>query len=122
MKAWAHRQQRGGGFVGFIGIAAGLIFVAILGIKMVPPYIKNAQIAQIFRTIAGDPAMQSASISEIKEAFEKRADINYITGVTKDDIEVSKDDGVLRLSASYSVKVPVAGNVSIVIDFNPSSS
>ncbi len=121
MKASAHRQG-GMGFFGFILVAAGVIFVAILGIKMVPPYIKNAQIAQIFRTIAGDPAMQGAPISEIKEAFAKRADINYISGITKDDIEVSKDDGVLRLSASYSVKVPVAGNVSIVLDFNPSSS
>ncbi len=121
VKALAHRQ-RGMGFFGFVGVAAGVIFVAILGMKMVPPYIKSAQIAQIFRSIAGDPAMQGAPTNEIKEAFAKRADINYITGITKDDIEVTRDDGVLRLSASYSVKVPVAGNVSIVLDFNPSSS
>ncbi len=121
MKSLAHKQ-RGVGFAGFIGIAAGVIFVAILGIKMVPPYIHSAQIAQIFRTIVGDPAMKNATIKEIKDSYSKRADINYISDLTAEDIEVSKENGVLSLSAQYSVKIPVAGNVSIVLEFNPSSS
>jgi hypothetical protein len=120
MKAWSH-QQRGMGFFGFIGIAAGLIFVAIVGMKLVPPYIHNAQIASIFRTIATDPAMQTGTAKDIAESYNKRASINYITDITADNIEISKDGGVLKLSASYTVKVPVAGNISLVIDFNPSS-
>ncbi len=121
MKAWSHKQ-RGISFFGFIGIAAGLIFVAILGMKMIPPYIHSAQIASIFKTIASDPAMQTGSIREIKESYSKRASINYITDITAEDIDISKDGGVLSLSTSYSVKIPVGGNVSLVIDFNPSSS
>ena len=108
-------------FFGFIGIAAVVIFVAILGIKLVPPYIHNAQIAQIFKTIVADPAMQGATVKEIRDSYNKRAEINYITDITAEDIEVSKENGSLRLSAAYTVRVPVAGNVSIVIDFNPSS-
>jgi len=121
MKAAACRQ-RGIGFVGMIMIAAGVIFVTILGIKLVPAYIHNAQIAQIFKAIAHDPAMQGATISEIKESYRKRANINYITDITAEDIEISKDDGRLNLSASYSIKIPVAGNIVLLIEFNPSSS
>lgn len=121
MRASAYKQ-RGIGFFGFIMIAAGLIFVAILGMKMVPPYIHSAQIAKIFQTIAIDPAMQTGSIKDIKESYNKRASINFITDITSEDIEISKENGMLRLSTSYSVKIPVAGNISIVIDFNPSSS
>ncbi len=121
MKAWSHKQ-RGIGFVGFIGIAAALIFVAILGMKMVPPYIKNAQIAQIFRTIVGDPAMQSASIYEIRQAYAKRADMNYITDPTAEDISIETEDGRLKLSASYSVKIPLVANITLLLEFNPSSS
>src|SRR5512142_692286 len=95
-------RQRGISFFGFILIAAGVIFVAILGMKLVPAYIHSAQIAEIFRTVAADPAMRDASIRDIKESYSKRADINYITDITADDIEVSKDDGRLTLSASYS--------------------
>lgn len=121
MKAWSHKQ-RGIGFFGFIWIAAGVIFVAILGMKMVPPYIHNAQIAQIFKMIASDPAMQTAPVKEVRDSYVKRANINYITDITEEDIEISKDSGVLSLSASYTVKIPIAGNVSLLLEFNPSSS
>ena len=121
MKAAACRQ-RGIGFVGLVLIAAGLIFVTILGMKLVPAYIHSAQIAQILKTIAHDPAMQGATISEIKQSYSKRANINYITDITAEDIEISKGDGQLSLSASYSVKIPIAGNVILLLEFNPSSS
>ena len=121
MKALACRQ-RGVSFVGMIMIAAGVIFVAILGMKLVPAYMHSAQIAQIFKTIAHDPAMQGASIKEIKESYSKRANINYITDITAEDIDISKGDGQLNLSASYSVKIPLAGNITLLLEFNPSSS
>ena len=121
MKTMSHKQ-RGIGFFGFILIAAGVIFVAILGMKLVPPYIHSAQIAQIFKTIASDPAMQDASIKDIKDSYTKRANINYITDITAEDIEISKGDGMLSLSTSYTVKIPVAGNITLLLEFNPSSS
>lgn len=121
MKATAFRQ-RGLGFVGFIMVAAGIIFVAILGMKLVPPYIHSAQIAQIFRTMVSDPAMQGASIKDIKDSYNKRANIDYITDITAEDIDISKADGQLSISANYSVKIPLAGNITLLLEFNPSSS
>lgn len=121
MKAFAG-TQRGIGYFGFFMIAVGIIFTAILGMKLVPVYVHSAQIAQIFRSIASDPGMQGASISEIKESYNKRANINYITDITADDIEIEKGDGRLSLSASYAVKIPIAGNITLLLEFNPSSS
>lgn len=115
-------KQRGMGFFGFIFVAVSLIFVAIAGMKLVPPYVHNAQIVSIFRTIATDPAMQTGTSKEVKESYTKRANINYITDLTSEDIDISKDNGVLSLSARYTVKIPVAGNISLMLDFNPSSS
>jgi hypothetical protein len=120
MRATVFKQQ-GIGFVGFILSAAALIFVAILGMKLVPPYIHSAQIAQIFRTMANDPAMQGASISEIKASYDKRANIDYISDITSEDIDINKDNGRLKISASYSVKIPVAGNITLLLEFNPSN-
>ncbi len=121
MKATADRQ-RGITYTGFILIAAGIIFAAVIGMKLVPAYIHSAQIAQIFKTIASDPSMQGASIKDIKDSYTKRANINYITDITAEDIEISKGDGRLFLSTSYSVKIPVAGNITLLLEFNPSSS
>jgi len=115
------RQQRGVSFFGFIWIAAGLIFVAIVGMKMVPAYVHSAQIGSILKTIATDPAMQTGTIKDIKESYTKRASINYITDITAEDLDISKEGNILSLSANYAVKIPVAGNVTLLIEFHPSS-
>jgi hypothetical protein len=121
MKALAHRQ-RGVGIVGLIMIAMGIVFVAILGMKLIPAYIHNAQIAQIFKAMSHDPSLQGATVKDIKESYIKRADISYITDIRADDIEIIKGDGMLSVSASYAVKIPLVGNITLVLDFNPSSS
>ncbi len=121
MTAMASRQ-RGVGFVGFILIAAAIIFVAIAGMKVVPPYLHSAQVAQILKSIARDPAMRDASIADIKMAYAKRATINYITDISPEDLEIGKENGELVLSVTYSVKIPIAGNATLLLEFNPSSS
>jgi hypothetical protein len=122
MKTFASRQ-RGISFIGLILSATGLILVAVLGMKLVPAYIHSAQVAQIFKTIASDPGMRGASIKDIKASYSKRADINYITDIKEDDIDITKEeDGRLTISASYTVKIPIVGNITLLLDFNPSSS
>jgi hypothetical protein len=121
MRAFAGRQS-GLGFPGLFMIAVGVIFAAIVGMKLVPAYLHSVQINQIFKTLASDPAMQNATVKEIKESFNKRANINYITEITAEDIEISKGDGELSLSANYSVRIPLAGNITLLLEFNPSSS
>lgn len=121
MRAFAGRQ-RGIGFVGMIMIAAGIIFVAIAAMKVVPAYMHSAQIAEIFKAIANDPMMRGATISEIKDAYTKRANINYITDIKAQDIEVDNYEGRVTLSATYSVRIPLVGNAVLLLEFKPSSS
>lgn len=116
-----NRKQHGMGMMGFIMVAAGIVFVAILGMKLVPPYIHSAQVAQIFKAIASDPAMQSATVKEIKESYIKRANIDYITDITSEDIEIAKDGNQLSISASYAVRIPLVANITLLLEFNPSS-
>lgn len=115
-------KQRGLSFTGFILGAVGIIFVAILGMKLVPAYVHSAQVAEIFRTIAADPAMQGASVKEIRESYSKRAGVNSITDITADDIEIVQEGGQLSLSTNYSVKIPLVANITLLLEFNPSSS
>lgn len=121
MNAMAHRQ-RGISFTGFIMIAVGLVFVAITGLRLVPAYIHSAQISQIFRDIASDPAMRTAPVKEIEMSYQKRASINDINDLQTQDILIEKDSGNLRLSANYFIKIPLVGNVTLLLEFNPSSS
>lgn len=115
-------KQRGISFTGIILLIAAFLFVAILGMKLVPAYLHSMQIERIFKAIVNDPEMQNAAVKDIRMSYSKRATMDYINDITADDIEVSKEDGRLTLSATYAVKIPVAANASLVLEFNPSAT
>ena len=120
MKVWA-TKQRGIGFASIILLIAGLLFAVILALKLVPAYLHNMQIERIFKEIVNDPEMQSATVNDIRTAYSKRATMDYISVVTANDVEVNKDSGHLSLGANYSVKIPLAGNISLLLEFAPSA-
>lgn len=115
-------QQRGVGFGGFVFGAFLLILVSILALKIIPAYMEEATISNVFNSMVHDPDMQNASPNEIRVSFDKRADIDRITSIRSGDVEIARDNGKLFLSATYSIKIPLTGNVSLVLDFNPTSA
>jgi hypothetical protein len=114
-------RQRGVSLSGLLIWSVLLILVAIGGMKIIPAYIQNAEIRSILSTIANDSEMQGAQSKDIRESFSKRAMMNNINIVTANDIEIVKDARGLSLSISYQDKIPLAGNASLLLEFNPSS-
>lgn len=116
-------RQYGFSFGGFIWAMIILSFVAIFGMKLIPVYMENGKVQKAFEAIVRDPAMQAASVREIKESFQKRATtMDSVTVITADDVLVANDGRSLTLSASYSKTIPLAGNISLILEFNPSAS
>ena len=114
-------RQRGVSLFGLLIWSAILILAAIGGMKIIPAYIQDAEIKSILSTIVNDPEMQGAQSKDIRESFSKRAMMNNINVVTANDIEIVKDARGLSLSVSYPVKIPLTGNASLLLEFNPSS-
>ncbi len=114
-------RQRGVSLFGLLIWSAILILAAIGGMKIIPAYIQDAEIKSILSTIVNDAEMQGAQSKDIRESFSKRAMMNNINVVTANDIEIVKDARGLSLSISYQVKIPLVGNASLLLEFNPSS-
>lgn len=115
-------SQRGLSFSGFIQWAFILVLLSVLGLKLLPVYMQNGEIKQLFTTIAHDPEMQKASLRDIRNSYSRRASIDNITAIDAEDIDIDRDGDKPVLSASYAVKIPLAGNMSLYLDFNPSSA
>ena len=115
-------RQRGVSLSGLLVWSVILILAAIGGMKIIPAYIQDAEIKSILSTIVNDSAMQGAQSKDVRESFSKRAMMNNINVVTANDIEIVKDARGLSLSISYQVKIPLVGNASLLLEFNPSSS
>lgn len=110
-------QQRGVTFVGMIFIAGLIVFGAIMGIKLIPAYIEYATVTNHLRELARSPEARSGTPRDLIVAFSKRAQIDDIRSVTAEDVEVSKDGDRVVLTAAYSVKTRLFGNLSACIDF-----
>jgi len=121
MKAAAYRQ-RGISLSGLLVAAVVLGVVAIFGMKLIPAYMQDAEIKNIFNAVANDPEMRAASVREIQIAYSKRAIVANVTAIKMEDVEISKEGDRVLLSASYAVKVPLVGNASLLLEFNPSNS
>ncbi len=111
-------KQRGIGLVAFLSGAIIFIIVVIFGLKMIPAYMQDAKIVNLFNAIKHDPDMSRASLAEMRASFARRATIDTITAITPDQIEMA-EGGIL--TARYDVKIGIAGNVSLLLEFNPRS-
>ncbi len=110
-------QQRGVTFVGMVFIAGLIVFGAIIGIKLVPAYIEYATVVNHLRELARSPEARSGTPRDLIAAFNKRAQVDDIRSVTSEDLEVIKDGDQVVLTAAYSTKIKLFGNLSACIDF-----
>lgn len=115
-------RQRGISFIVLMFAIVAFLFLAILGMKTIPAYLENGQIVKLFKAVAADPAMQNAANDEVLSAYSKRASIDSVKAISEDDIQVSRAGGKLVLSADYTLKLPVIANISLQLEFHPSSA
>lgn len=114
-------RQTGATFIGMLFIAALVIFFAIIAMKLVPSYVEYWSVEKIMSAMAKDPALQGMSPSEIRNSFDKRADIDDVTSVKGSDLDISRENGKPVVGVAYSVKVHLFGNVNACLDFSAST-
>ena len=56
----------------------------------------------------------------LRKAVERHFDIEMVEVITSDDIEIDKDGGTFKMRAAYDDTVPLAGNVSFLVEFDKS--
>lgn len=116
------RAQRGITLTGFMVFAVIGFVLLLLGFKIGPAYLEYYTIQKVFRAMAAEPSLLTASRSDINVAFNARSGMDNVKAITYDDLEVVKDGGTLVISAAYAVRVPLTGNLSACMDFRPTSA
>ena len=114
-------RQRGLTMFGFLFVAIVLVAMALLAMKLVPAYIEYFSVKQILATMGQDAEIRSKSNAEIRTDFSKRASTGYVTVVKPQDLSIDRSGGVPVISADYTFRTTLVGNVSLVVDFSASS-
>jgi hypothetical protein len=113
-------KQLGVSMIALLAVAAILIAVAVVGMKLTPSYIEFFAVKKAVNALATE-SRGGASVVEIRRGFDQRAAIDAIESVKGSDLEVTKDGGGVVISVTYRKEVPLVANVGLYIEFNASS-
>lgn len=112
-------RQRGLSLGGlFVGLFI-IIILALLGMRLIPPYMEYATAKNAIQAISRDRV--GASPQEIRRAFDSRATVDDITAIKGADLDITKEGGELVISFAYRKEVPLFSNVGVYMDFAASS-
>ena len=115
------KKQHGMSIYGLMYLLLTLGFVGYIGLKVFPAYLEYYSVKKILATMANEEAKNANSVKEIRDGFDRRATIGYVTVVTGADLEITKEAGESVISASWAVKMPLFASASVVLDFNAST-
>jgi hypothetical protein len=106
-------KQQGVTLTGLITALAVIGVVLVFALRMIPAYIEyNAIKSAIVKTKA-----EGGTVRAMQAAFDRNTGVNDVEAIRGRDLIFTRDDGDLEISFAYEKRLPVAGNVSILIDF-----
>jgi len=96
-------------------------FAGFIGLKLFNPAMEYMSIQKVLSSMANVELKDGSSVVDIRKGFERRAIIDNIQAVKKDDLEVSKEGNDTIVTAEWQVKIPLFAMASLVLDFKASS-
>jgi hypothetical protein len=122
MQNMKSNQQKGMTFIGLILVLAAVACVGLVGVKVAPAYIEYFGVKKIIAKLATEPNFNAMSKKDIMTAFDKGADIGYVTVIKGSDLAIAKDETGNVVSADYQVTIPILANASVLLDFNATTA
>ena len=111
-------RQRGLSLIAVIFFGLIIVFLMIIGFKLVPAVTEYLAIERAVQKIK----TEGSTVGEIRSAFDRYVAVDYITSITSKDLDITKNDDRIVISYSYSYSVPIMDNVRLVIDFSGTTS
>ena len=112
-------RQRGVSLMGLIFGAVVLIFVLLLGMKTLPPYLEYFTAKKHITQIAQE--QRAGTVGDVRKAWQLKTAIEDVPSVSDKDLEITKEGGEIVISFAYRKEVPLFANVGVYMDFTASS-
>ena len=114
------RRQRGVSIIGFMFVAAVLIVIALVGFRVLPSYIEYFTVQKALEASLADESNQTPQ--DLRRSLERRLSADYVDAVRASDLTVSKDGNTVVASLAWQKILHMAGNASILLDFEATAS
>lgn len=110
-------KQRGISLVGFIFLLALVAALGVIAMRTVPSVVEYFSIkkAIVQAKQAGSSPM------EIRRAFDKQAQVGYITTLSGKDLSIVQMDGGYEVGFAYEKVIPLVGPASLLLEYEGST-
>ena len=113
-------RELGVSLIGLILGAVVLIFVLLLAMKTLPPWLDYFNAKKLIVQVAQE--QRGGSVIDIRRAWQLKASVDNVDNVVSDkDLEITKEGGEVVISFAYRKEVPLFANVGVYMDFAASS-
>lgn len=114
------KRQRGVTLTGLMISSVVIAILALLGLKVGPEYMEHRKVVDIIKKVAGG-SNATTTVADVRKAYDRQADVDYVTAVKSQDLDISKDGGTIVISFEYEKRVPLFANVTLLLEFAGSS-
>lgn len=109
-------KQRGLTLIGFLIVLSLALFVAYLGMKIVPIYLNHYSVVTSLENLAEEPGVSGMSEARIRNLLERKFSTSYVKHISARDVVVQRSSG-LSVVAEYEVREDLIGNMDVVVSF-----
>lgn len=111
-------KQKGMTTAGMVIIGALVAFVVISGIKLYPSYYDDFAVSTAMKNMEEESREIAAmSPTEIRNTLNKRLQVSGVK-LEKDQVEILKEDGMIKINVNYEVRTHMYGNIDAVTSFS----
>lgn len=103
---------------GFLIVIVIVALLAVVGMKVVPTVVEYVAIKKAIVNAKNN----ASTVREIQVSFDKQRDAGYIESVQGSDLEITRTENGFEVSIEYQKQIPLAGPVSLLIDYAASTS
>ncbi len=98
-----------------IGVSVLFLF---LFFKLLPPYLEDLKVRTAINGLAAESGASAMSKAELVSRLEKRFDIDNVTNVKSNQLAIETRGKAKVMRLSYEVVVPLAYNLSALLEFD----
>ena len=113
------QRQRGLTLIGFIFVAAIVAALGVVAFRAIPIYNEFYTVKKILKGINTEST--ETTPADIRRQFDLKAAADYVYDIKSRDLDITKENGRIVVSITYSKTIPLFANVSLLFDFETSN-
>ncbi|MEO7393062.1 MAG: DUF4845 domain-containing protein [Ramlibacter sp.] len=116
MKVRHKSGQSGISFIGLLFVVGVLASLAVLGAQAFPTVIEYQAVLK-----AAQKASAGGTVAQVRQTFQKAADIDNISSINANDLEVTKEGDQVVVKFAYNKEIHMFGPAFLLLKYSGQS-